>query len=140
MKNSSEFSWYVDTWYVMILKILIIYLYTCLLISHCIHVQDKPWVYAHLLALQKKLGKENFPLMEQSFFQNHKDIVGSKYDVNMFQKYILTGLGRRISLCLQNRSCSWRSRKSESWKWGCFRGMHFLPTFEANFKSRVGLV
>jgi len=36
--------------------------------------QDKPWVYAHLLALQKKLGKENFPLMEQSFFQNHKDI------------------------------------------------------------------
>jgi len=37
--------------------------------------QDKPWVYAHLLALQKKLGKENFPLMEQSFFQNHKDIV-----------------------------------------------------------------
>jgi len=37
--------------------------------------QDKPWVYAHLLGIQKKLGKENFPLMEQSFFQNHKDIV-----------------------------------------------------------------
>jgi len=37
--------------------------------------QDKPWVYAHLLGLQKKLGKDNFPLMEQSFFQNHRDIV-----------------------------------------------------------------
>jgi len=37
--------------------------------------QDKPWVYAHLLGLQKKLGKENFPLIEQSFYQNHKEIV-----------------------------------------------------------------
>jgi len=37
--------------------------------------QDKPWVYAHLLGLQKKLGKENFPLIEQCFYQNHKDIV-----------------------------------------------------------------
>lgn len=37
--------------------------------------QDKPWVYAHLLGLQKKLGKENFPLIEQSFYQNHMEIV-----------------------------------------------------------------
>jgi len=37
--------------------------------------QDKPWVYAHLLGLQKKLGKENFPLIEQTFYQNHRDIV-----------------------------------------------------------------
>jgi len=37
--------------------------------------QDKPWVYAHLLGLQKKLGKENFPLIEQAFYQNHKEIV-----------------------------------------------------------------
>ena len=39
--------------------------------------QDKPWVYAHLLGLQKKLGKEDFPLIEQGFYQNHQDIVGS---------------------------------------------------------------
>jgi len=37
--------------------------------------QDKPWVYAHLLGLQRKLGKENFPLIEQAFYQNHKEIV-----------------------------------------------------------------
>eukprot|EP00092_Neocalanus_flemingeri_P023116 GFUD01025064.1.p1 GENE.GFUD01025064.1~~GFUD01025064.1.p1 ORF type:complete len:627 (+),score=199.24 GFUD01025064.1:96-1976(+) len=37
--------------------------------------QDKPWVYAHLLGLQKKLGKENFPVIEQCFYQNHRDIV-----------------------------------------------------------------
>jgi len=37
--------------------------------------QDKPWVYAHLLGLQKKLGKDKFPLIEQSFYQHHKDIV-----------------------------------------------------------------
>ena len=40
-----------------------------------VSLQDKPWVYAHLLGLKKKLGKENFPLLQQSFFQNHRDIV-----------------------------------------------------------------
>ncbi|XP_060875091.1 synapsin [Metopolophium dirhodum] len=30
--------------------------------------QDKPWVYGQLVQLQKKLGKENFPLIEQTFY------------------------------------------------------------------------
>lgn len=37
--------------------------------------QDKPWVHAHLLEIQKKVGKENFPLIEQAFYPNHKDMV-----------------------------------------------------------------
>lgn len=36
--------------------------------------QDKPWVYAHMLGLQNKIGKEEFPLIEQGFYQNHQDI------------------------------------------------------------------
>ena len=47
-------------------------------LKHVLFVQDKPWVYAHLLGLKKKLGKENFPLLQQSFFQNHRDIVSFK--------------------------------------------------------------
>ncbi|XP_061401421.1 synapsin-like [Musca vetustissima] len=34
--------------------------------------QDKPWVFAHLQQLQRRLGKENFPLIEQTFFPSPK--------------------------------------------------------------------
>ncbi|KXJ80389.1 hypothetical protein RP20_CCG025385 [Aedes albopictus] len=36
--------------------------------------QDKPWVFAHLLQLQRRLGKEGFPLVEQTFFPNPRDM------------------------------------------------------------------
>lgn len=37
--------------------------------------QDKPWVFAHLLQLQRRLGKDNFPLIEQTFFPNARELV-----------------------------------------------------------------
>ncbi|KAG7212323.1 hypothetical protein KM043_012647 [Ampulex compressa] len=37
--------------------------------------QDKPWVFAHLLGLQRRLGKDNFPLIEQTFYPNHREMV-----------------------------------------------------------------
>uniref|UniRef100_A0A182Q7L4 Synapsin pre-ATP-grasp domain-containing protein n=1 Tax=Anopheles farauti TaxID=69004 RepID=A0A182Q7L4_9DIPT len=37
--------------------------------------QDKPWVFAHLLQLQRRLGREAFPLVEQTFFPNPKDMI-----------------------------------------------------------------
>ena len=40
-------------------------------------VQDRPWVYAHMLNIQKKLGKEEFPLIDQSFFPSYKDMVSA---------------------------------------------------------------
>ena len=52
-----------------------------------ISLQDKPWVYAHLLGLKKKLGKENFPLLQQSFFQNHRDIVSFENLKEFFCKH-----------------------------------------------------
>ncbi|TDG43847.1 hypothetical protein AWZ03_009711 [Drosophila navojoa] len=37
--------------------------------------QDKPWVFAHLLQLQRRLGRDGFPLIEQTFFPNPRDLV-----------------------------------------------------------------
>lgn len=37
--------------------------------------QDKPWVYGQLVQLQKKLGKENFPLIEQTFYPSAGEMV-----------------------------------------------------------------
>uniref|UniRef100_A0A1A9ZRQ9 Synapsin pre-ATP-grasp domain-containing protein n=1 Tax=Glossina pallidipes TaxID=7398 RepID=A0A1A9ZRQ9_GLOPL len=34
--------------------------------------QDKPWVFAHLQQLQRRLGKDVFPLIEQTFFPSPK--------------------------------------------------------------------
>lgn len=38
-------------------------------------MQDKPWIFAHLLQLQRRLGKDNFPLIEQTFFPNARELV-----------------------------------------------------------------
>ncbi|KAG5347614.1 SYN protein, partial [Acromyrmex charruanus] len=44
--------------------------------------QDKPWIFAHLLGLQRRLGKDNFPLIEQSYYPNHREMVSaSRYPV-----------------------------------------------------------
>ncbi|KAJ8667108.1 hypothetical protein QAD02_008770 [Eretmocerus hayati] len=39
--------------------------------------QDKPWVFAHLLGLQRRLGKESFPLIDQTYYPNHREMVSS---------------------------------------------------------------
>nr|CAD7405979.1 unnamed protein product [Timema cristinae] len=46
--------------------------------------QDKPWVFAHLLQLQRRLGKENFPLIEQTFYPNYREM-------SLVQKWRQTG-------------------------------------------------
>lgn len=40
--------------------------------------QDKPWIFSHLLQIQRRVGKENFPLIEQSFYPNYKEMVSNK--------------------------------------------------------------
>lgn len=39
--------------------------------------QDKPWIFSHLLQIQRKVGKENFPLIEQTFYPNYKEMLTS---------------------------------------------------------------
>ncbi|KAH9629032.1 hypothetical protein HF086_007517 [Spodoptera exigua] len=41
------------------------------------HFQDRPWVFGHLLQLQRRLGRENFPLIEQTYYHNHTDMVST---------------------------------------------------------------
>nr|XP_055044980.1 synapsin-2a [Misgurnus anguillicaudatus]XP_055044981.1 synapsin-2a [Misgurnus anguillicaudatus] len=36
---------------------------------------DKPWAFARLIATYKKLGQEKFPLIEQTFYPNYKEMV-----------------------------------------------------------------
>uniref|UniRef100_A0A8C7EYV8 Synapsin II n=1 Tax=Oncorhynchus kisutch TaxID=8019 RepID=A0A8C7EYV8_ONCKI len=36
---------------------------------------DKPWAFAQLIATCKKLGPDKFPLIDQTFYPNHKDMV-----------------------------------------------------------------
>ncbi|XP_073976738.1 synapsin [Rhodnius prolixus] len=46
-------------------------------LSAIYNFQDKPWVFGHLISLQKKMGKENFPLIDQSFYPNFKEMMTS---------------------------------------------------------------
>jgi hypothetical protein len=56
--------------------------------------QDRPWVYAHMVQVQNKLGKDKFPLIEQSYFPNHKEMVGNKYPCVVKVGHAHNGLGK----------------------------------------------
>nr|XP_012136113.1 PREDICTED: synapsin isoform X1 [Megachile rotundata] len=57
--------------------------------------QDKPWVFAHLLGLQRRLGKDNFPLIEQTFYPNHREMVSaSRYPVVVKLGHAHGGVGK----------------------------------------------
>ncbi|KAG6798055.1 synapsin [Apis mellifera caucasica] len=48
--------------------------------------QDKPWVFAHLLGLQRRLGKDNFPLIEQTYYPNHREMISKRNSVEVAVK------------------------------------------------------
>lgn len=57
--------------------------------------QDKPWVFGHLLQLQRRLGKEAFPLIEQSFYPDHREMITSpKFPVVLKIGHAHSGLGK----------------------------------------------
>merc|ERR1712226_347818 len=35
---------------------------------------EKPWVYGELLKIRKKLGRKKFPLIDQTYYPNYKDM------------------------------------------------------------------
>lgn len=40
--------------------------------------QDKPWVFGHLVQLQRRMGKESsFPLIDQTFYPDHREMVSN---------------------------------------------------------------
>ncbi len=36
--------------------------------------QDKPWVFAHMMNIQRKMGKDSFPLIDQCFYPDFKEM------------------------------------------------------------------
>ncbi|KAL0277912.1 UNVERIFIED_CONTAM: hypothetical protein PYX00_005027 [Menopon gallinae] len=57
--------------------------------------QDKPWIFAHLLQIQRRLGKENFPLIEQSFYPNYKEMLScNRFPVVVKIGHAHGGLGK----------------------------------------------
>ncbi|XP_037537090.1 synapsin-1 [Nematolebias whitei] len=40
---------------------------------------DKPWVFAQMSRLNKQLGPEEFPLIEQVYYPNHKEMITSPH-------------------------------------------------------------
>nr|AID23654.1 synapsin [Hofstenia miamia] len=57
--------------------------------------QDKPWVFSHLIQIQKKLGKEKFPLIEQAFYPDHKEmVITPKFPVVMKIGHAHGGVGK----------------------------------------------
>ncbi|XP_034240248.1 synapsin [Thrips palmi] len=57
--------------------------------------QDKPWVFGHLLQLQRRLGKDNFPLIEQTFYPNYREMLSTpKYPVVFKVGHAHGGLGK----------------------------------------------
>jgi len=37
--------------------------------------QDKPWVFANMIMVQQKLGRDQFPLIDQTYYPNHIEMV-----------------------------------------------------------------
>lgn len=49
--------------------------------------------FAQLIRIQKKLGKENFPLVEQAYYPNHREMVSNfKYRILYIYHQILLGV------------------------------------------------
>ncbi|XP_064605137.1 synapsin-like [Liolophura sinensis] len=56
---------------------------------------DKPWVFSHLIQIQRKVGKDNFPLIEQAYYPNHKEmLVTPKFPVVVKIGHAHSGLGK----------------------------------------------
>jgi len=57
--------------------------------------QDKPWVYGHMIQVQRKLGKETFPLVNQSYYPNHFELsTSTKYPCVFKIGHAHGGLGK----------------------------------------------
>uniref|UniRef100_UPI00398F60CA synapsin-1-like n=1 Tax=Pristiophorus japonicus TaxID=55135 RepID=UPI00398F60CA len=56
---------------------------------------DKPWVFGQLTKIFKKLGPVDFPLIEQVFYPNHKEMLTtSKFPVVVKMGHAYSGMGK----------------------------------------------
>ncbi|KAK3102232.1 hypothetical protein FSP39_009782 [Pinctada imbricata] len=61
--------------------------------------QDRPWVFSQLIRIQKKLGRDNFPLIDQAYYPNHREmLITPKFPVVVKVGHAHSGVGKvRIS-------------------------------------------
>ncbi|XP_054630456.1 synapsin-1 isoform X2 [Dunckerocampus dactyliophorus] len=56
---------------------------------------DKPWVFAQMSRLHKQLGPEEFPLIEQIYYPNHKEMItSSRFPVVVKMGHAHSGMGK----------------------------------------------
>ncbi|XP_068559557.1 synapsin-1 isoform X3 [Cebidichthys violaceus] len=56
---------------------------------------DKPWVFAQMSRLSKQLGSEEFPLIEQVYYPNHKEMITSPcFPVVVKMGHAHSGMGK----------------------------------------------
>ncbi|KAG7241465.1 hypothetical protein INR49_025666 [Caranx melampygus] len=56
---------------------------------------DKPWVFAQMSRLHKQLGPEEFPLIEQVYYPNHKEMITSpRFPVVIKMGHAHSGMGK----------------------------------------------
>lgn len=61
---------------------------------------EKPWVFAQLIQLQKRLGKADFPLVEQAYYPNYKEmLITPKFPVVVKVGHANGGYGK---VCVHN--------------------------------------
>ncbi|XP_076125828.1 synapsin-1 isoform X2 [Alosa pseudoharengus] len=56
---------------------------------------DKPWVFAQMTRLYKQLGPEEFPLIEQVYYPNHKEMITTpRFPVVVKMGHAHSGMGK----------------------------------------------
>uniref|UniRef100_A0A672YVR4 Synapsin-1 n=1 Tax=Sphaeramia orbicularis TaxID=375764 RepID=A0A672YVR4_9TELE len=56
---------------------------------------DKPWVFAQMSRMHKQLGPEEFPLIEQVYYPNHKEMITSpRFPVVVKMGHAHSGMGK----------------------------------------------
>ncbi|KAM4576880.1 synapsin-1 isoform 1-T1 [Odontesthes bonariensis] len=56
---------------------------------------DKPWVFAQMSRLHKQLGPEEFPLIEQVYYPNHKEMISApQFPVVVKMGHAHSGMGK----------------------------------------------
>ncbi|XP_066565990.1 synapsin-1 [Amia ocellicauda] len=56
---------------------------------------DKPWVFAHMSRLFKKLGPEEFPLIEQIYYPNYREMITTpRFPVVVKMGHAHSGMGK----------------------------------------------
>ncbi|XP_077457322.1 synapsin-1 [Stigmatopora argus] len=56
---------------------------------------DKPWVFAQMSRLHKQLGQEDFPLIEQVYYPNHREMItSSRFPAVIKMGHAHSGMGK----------------------------------------------